>query len=159
MLGTPADAHPCTREADDLTSQEEEEAEVERQMEWGGGVKQAKDKAKALEDMRRERAKPFARSRNDPELDSMMRDRVRFGDPMAHLVGHKCLRTGAMSARMSLTRPMYVWQVKRKEAVIQEDEEDEDEQYNLLGFKVPKAVPAHRQEEAADACLNPNPSP
>ena len=91
-------------------------------MEWGGGVRQAKEKDKALEEMKAERAKPFARSRNDPELDLMMRDRVRFGDPMAHLVK------------------------KREPYVDVEEEEEEGDQYNLLGFKVPKAIPAHRYD-------------
>lgn len=31
-------------------------------------------------------SKPFARGRDDDELDSMLKERTRFGDPMAHLV-------------------------------------------------------------------------
>ena len=101
-------------------------------MEWGGGVRQAKEKEKALEEMKAERAKPFARSRNDPELDHMMRDRVRFGDPMAHLV-------------------------KKRQPYLDEEEEEEEEgqQYNLLGFKVPKAIPAHRYDLLLVASMMP----
>ena len=39
--------------------------------------------------MRTEAGKPFARTADDPELDASLRERARFGDPMAHLARRK----------------------------------------------------------------------
>lgn len=39
--------------------------------------------------MRQEAAKPFARSADDADIDRAFRDRVRFGDPMAHLAARR----------------------------------------------------------------------
>lgn len=39
--------------------------------------------------MRAEAGKPFARTMDDPELDASLRERARFGDPMAHLARRK----------------------------------------------------------------------
>lgn len=47
---------------------------------------QKREAAARSRELEAERSKPFARSKGDPELDAMLRSRVRWGDPMAHLV-------------------------------------------------------------------------
>lgn len=61
----------------------------EQQLEWGGGLKQRVDAAERGAAMAAEASKPFARSRDDAELDAMHRRRSRWGDPMAGLVKAK----------------------------------------------------------------------
>ena len=41
------------------------------------------------EEMQREAAKPFARTADDVDIDRAYRERVRFGDPMAHLAAKR----------------------------------------------------------------------
>lgn len=41
------------------------------------------------EELALERSKPFARSRDDPELDRMMKERLRWDDPMAKMIKKK----------------------------------------------------------------------
>lgn len=57
----------------------------EQQLEWGGGLKQRVDAAERGAAMAAEASKPFARSRDDAELDAMHRRRSRWGDPMVGL--------------------------------------------------------------------------
>lgn len=52
-------------------------------------LSQIQDAEEREREMEREAAKPFARSKDDAELDALYRERVRFGDPMAHLVKKK----------------------------------------------------------------------
>ena len=54
----------------------------EAQLEWGGGLKQRVAAAERVAAMAAEAAKPFARSADDAELDTMHRRRTRWGDPM-----------------------------------------------------------------------------
>ena len=54
----------------------------EQQLDWGGGLKQRVDAQERVAAMAAEASKPFARSRDDAELDSMHRRRSRWGDPM-----------------------------------------------------------------------------
>jgi pre-mRNA-splicing factor CWC26 len=58
----------------------------EIKLEWGKGLAQKREAEARLQELELEKDKPFARTRDDPELDQMMKERVRFGDPMAHLV-------------------------------------------------------------------------
>lgn len=58
----------------------------EAQLEWGGGLKQRVEATERAAAMAAEAAKPFARSADDVELDTMHRRRTRWGDPMAGLV-------------------------------------------------------------------------
>ncbi|OAY68949.1 BUD protein [Ananas comosus] len=61
----------------------------EVKLEWGKGLAQKREaEARALE-LEIEKDKPFARSRDDPDLDKMLKERIRWGDPMAHLVKRK----------------------------------------------------------------------
>lgn len=75
-----------------LKSQEKkEEKPKEIKLEWGKGLAQKREAEAKLEELEREKEKPFARSRDDPELDKMLKERLRWGDPMAHLVKKKQL--------------------------------------------------------------------
>lgn len=69
--------------------QKVEEKPKEIKLEWGKGLAQKREAEARLQELEREKDKPFARSRDDPELDEMLKDRVRWGDPMAHLVKRK----------------------------------------------------------------------
>ncbi|EPS73826.1 hypothetical protein M569_00932 [Genlisea aurea] len=61
----------------------------EVKLEWGKGLAQKREAEARLQDMESEKNKPFARTRDDPDLDKMLKERVRWGDPMAHLVRKK----------------------------------------------------------------------
>lgn len=63
-----------------------EEKPKEIKLEWGKGLAQKREAEAELKELELEKDRPFARTRNDAELDSMLRDRLRWGDPMAHLV-------------------------------------------------------------------------
>lgn len=60
----------------------------ESQLAWGGGLKQQMDREKEEQRMREEAALPFVRG-HDARLDAEQRERLRWGDPMAHLVKKK----------------------------------------------------------------------
>ncbi|KAL3626322.1 hypothetical protein CASFOL_029871 [Castilleja foliolosa] len=78
-----------------LKSQKKEgkkdEKPKEIKLEWGKGLAQKREAEARLQEIEVEKNKPFARSRDDPDLDSMLKERVRWGDPMAHLVKKKHL--------------------------------------------------------------------
>jgi len=63
----------------------EEGRQQEEEYEWGTGVaqKKIKEERKAYEEQQKD--KPFARLPDDADLDSMYKDILRWGDPMAHL--------------------------------------------------------------------------
>ncbi|CAN4109875.1 unnamed protein product [Withania somnifera] len=65
---------------------EEKEKPKEIKLEWGKGLAQKREMEARLQEIESEKDKPFARSRDDPELDIMLKERIRWGDPMAHLV-------------------------------------------------------------------------
>eukprot|EP00884_Botryococcus_braunii_P001158 jgi/Botrbrau1/11042/Bobra.92_2s0013.2 len=56
---------------------------------WGAGLKQIRDAEERQREIEQEAARPFARSKDDKDLDALYRQQVRFGDPMAHLVRRK----------------------------------------------------------------------
>ncbi|KAJ4836393.1 hypothetical protein Tsubulata_021514 [Turnera subulata] len=66
-----------------------EEKPKEIKLEWGQGLAQKREAEARLQELEVEKEKPFARTRDDPELDKMLKDRLRWGDPMAHLVKKK----------------------------------------------------------------------
>nr|GMC96226.1 BUD13 homolog [Ipomoea batatas] len=74
-----------------LQSQKKKEKEKPKEikLEWGKGLAQKREMEARLQELESEKEKPFARSRDDPELDNMLKDRLRWGDPMAHLVKKK----------------------------------------------------------------------
>ncbi|KAK9840453.1 hypothetical protein WJX74_010068 [Apatococcus lobatus] len=86
--------------------------------EWGTGLAQQKAAQEAAEAMRQQAAQPFARTRED--LDSQLKDRTRFGDPMAHLVKKR--------------------QAEPPAPVIPEHVQ---QQMAKSGFVIPQAVPGH----------------
>lgn len=69
--------------------QKKDEKPKEIKLEWGKGLAQKREAEERQQELELEKAKPFARTRDDPDLDNMLKDRVRWGDPMAHLVKKK----------------------------------------------------------------------
>ncbi|KAG7593613.1 Bud13 [Arabidopsis thaliana x Arabidopsis arenosa] len=90
----------------------------EIKLEWGKGLAQKREAEARLQELELEKEKPFARTRDDPELDQMLKERVRFGDPMAHLV-----------------------KKKRHEATLVDL--GDDEEMKKSGFIIPQSVPKH----------------
>ncbi|XP_020553719.1 BUD13 homolog [Sesamum indicum] len=68
-----------------------EEKPKEIKLEWGKGLAQKREAEARLQEIEKEKYKPFARGRDDPDLDAMLKERLRWGDPMAHLVKKKHL--------------------------------------------------------------------
>ncbi|XP_020536016.1 BUD13 homolog isoform X2 [Jatropha curcas] len=68
------------------SKQKVEEKPKEKKLEWGKGLAQKREAEVRLQELELEKEKPFARTRDDPELDKMLKERLRWGDPMAHLV-------------------------------------------------------------------------
>lgn len=56
---------------------------------WGKGLKQQRDALELRDAEQAEVGKPFASYRDDPDRDREMRQALRWGDPMAHLVKNK----------------------------------------------------------------------
>ncbi|TKY63921.1 BUD13-like protein [Spatholobus suberectus] len=71
------------------SKQKVEEKPKEKEIEWGKGIAQKREAEARLKELELEKEKPFARTRDDPELDKMLKERLRWGDPMAHLVKKK----------------------------------------------------------------------
>ena len=92
----------------------------ESQLAWGGGLAQRAEREAAAVRMREEAAKPFARG-PDPELDSQQRERLRWGDPMAHLVKRRQPELDAPASLVGVHQ----------------------EALKKSGFVIPLEVPAH----------------
>ena len=72
---------------EELLRQQQGEVKPEvKPLEWGKGLAQKREVEEQKAEYDAEKSKPFARSRDDPELDKLMKGRLRWGDPMAHLV-------------------------------------------------------------------------
>ncbi|XP_061373531.1 uncharacterized protein LOC133315874 [Gastrolobium bilobum] len=71
------------------SKQKVEEKPKEKEIEWGKGLAQKREAEARLKEIELEKEKPFARTRDDPELDKMLKERIRWGDPMANLVKKK----------------------------------------------------------------------
>ncbi|OMO62553.1 Bud13 [Corchorus olitorius] len=52
---------------------------------WGKGLAQKREAEAKLQEL----DKPFARTRDDPNLDNMLKQKLRFGDPMAQYLANK----------------------------------------------------------------------
>ncbi|KAL8498755.1 hypothetical protein ACS0TY_021907 [Phlomoides rotata] len=63
----------------------------EKKLEWGKGLAQKRNFEARMQEMEAEKDRPFARSRDDPDLNAMLKERVRWGDPMADLIKKKHL--------------------------------------------------------------------
>uniref|UniRef100_A0A8C7ZRV8 BUD13 homolog n=1 Tax=Oryzias sinensis TaxID=183150 RepID=A0A8C7ZRV8_9TELE len=81
----------------DLTSEREEQkrkagekaAKDEKYAQWGKGLAQSQMEQQKLEDALLEAQKPLARHRDDEDLDRMLREQERDGDPMAAMLRRK----------------------------------------------------------------------
>ncbi|KAK7827348.1 bud13 like protein [Quercus suber] len=85
------------------------------------GLAQKREAEARLQELESEKDKPFARTRDDPELDKMLRERIRDVDPMAHLVK--------------------AMQKKRPELVL--PNLGDNEKMKESGFVVPQDIPDH----------------
>lgn len=72
----------------------------EAQLEWGGGLKQRVEASERAAAMAAEAAKPFARTADDVELDTMHRRRTRWGDPMVRWRAWGLLLGGAVGGQV-----------------------------------------------------------
>ncbi|KAA0720073.1 BUD13 -like protein [Triplophysa tibetana] len=81
-------------ERDELRRKAGEKAEKdENYAQWGRGVAQGEMQQQNLEDAIREVQKPLARHIDDEDLDRMLREKEREGDPMAAMLRKKKERT------------------------------------------------------------------
>ncbi|RVX00266.1 Pentatricopeptide repeat-containing protein [Vitis vinifera] len=90
----------------------------EKKLEWGKGLAQKREAETKQQELELEKDKPFARTRDDPELDKILKDRVRWGDPMAHLV-------------------------KRKNSELILPDLGDGEKMKESGFIIPQEIPSH----------------
>eukprot|EP00850_Spirogloea_muscicola_P004832 SM000021S06465 [mRNA] locus=s21:506858:508728:+ [translate_table: standard] len=98
--------------------QEGQKAKEPEPLVWGKGLAQQRQAAREQEEMESAANEPFATYRDDPKLDKMLKERIRFGDPMAHLVKSK----GAEELLEDMSKD---------EAMLQS------------GFAVPQDIPPH----------------
>jgi len=103
---------------EEMRKSKESEKPKEIHIEWGKGLAQKREAEARLKELEAEKSKPFARTRDDPELDSMLKNRIRWGDPMAHLV-------------------------KRKDPEFLLEDFGDDEKMKESGFIVPQNIPSH----------------
>ncbi|XP_021305715.1 BUD13 homolog isoform X2 [Sorghum bicolor] len=103
---------------EEMRKAKEPEKPKEIHIEWGKGLVQKREAEARLKEIEAEKKKPFARTRDDPELDNMLKERIRWGDPMAHLV-------------------------KRKDPEFILEDLGDDEKMKESGFIVPQNVPPH----------------
>lgn len=101
-----------------MKSQKGEEKPKEIKLEWGKGLAQKREAEERQIELELEKDKPFARTRDDPELDQMLKERVRWGDPMAHLV-------------------------KKKHSEVVLPDLGDNEKMTESGFIVPQEIPNH----------------
>ncbi|XP_072885934.1 BUD13 homolog [Hemitrygon akajei] len=69
--------------------EEEKAAKLEKYAQWGKGVAQKEQQKQNIEDALYEMQKPLARHIDDEDLDRLLRERERDGDPMAGLIRKK----------------------------------------------------------------------
>ncbi|XP_077235222.1 pre-mRNA-splicing factor of RES complex protein [Tasmannia lanceolata] len=113
-----------------LKLQQGEEKPKEKPLEWGKGLAQKREAEAREHELQLEKDKPFARTRDDPELDQMLKERVRWGDPMAHLV-------------------------KRKHSDLILDDLGDNDKMKESGFVIPQAIPMHSWlKRGIDASFN-----
>ncbi|CAN6223650.1 unnamed protein product [Urochloa humidicola] len=103
---------------EEMRKAKESEKPKEIHIEWGTGLAQKREAEARLKELEAEKSKPFARTRDDPELDAMLKNRLRWGDPMAHLV-------------------------KRKDPEFLLEDLGDDEKMKESGFIVPQNIPSH----------------
>ncbi|XP_076025254.1 BUD13 homolog [Genypterus blacodes] len=97
----------------DLESEREEQkrkagekaAKDEKYAQWGRGLAQGQMQQQKLEDAVHEAQKPLARHRDDEDLDRMLREQEREGDPMAAMLRRKKDRSS--KAQGGKVKPQY----------------------------------------------------
>ncbi|KAK3014830.1 hypothetical protein RJ639_008306 [Escallonia herrerae] len=104
--------------AAEAQKKEAKEKPKEIKVEWGKGLAQKREAEARQQELELEKAKPFARTRDDPDLDKMLKERVRWGDPMAHLV-------------------------KRRHSEMVLPDLGDDEKMKESGFIIPQGIPNH----------------
>ncbi|XP_062511492.1 BUD13 homolog [Corticium candelabrum] len=67
-------------------AEEEQARHEEKYKRWGKGIAQQQMKEQEVEDMIHEMNKPLARYKDDEDLDKMLREKERSGDPMLEFV-------------------------------------------------------------------------
>ncbi|KAF6135609.1 hypothetical protein GIB67_015462 [Kingdonia uniflora] len=143
---TGRDAKPIYRDKEgkrttkeELQKSQGEEKPKEKKLEWGQGLAQKREVEAREQELELEKDKPFARTRgfpidllriveeglsgkfhfrDDPELENMLKERVRWGDPMAHLV-------------------------KRKHSELLLEDLGDNEKMKESGFNIPQEIPFH----------------
>ncbi|KAK4344296.1 hypothetical protein RND71_037390 [Anisodus tanguticus] len=103
--------------------EEEKEKLKEIKLEWRKGLAQKRELESRFQELESEKDKPFARNRDDPELERMLKERLRWGDPMAHLV-----------------KILYVAE-KQGETVL--PDLGANEKMKESGFMIPQEIPCH----------------
>ncbi|CAN6215237.1 unnamed protein product [Urochloa humidicola] len=103
---------------EEMRKAKESDKPKEIHIEWGTGLAQKREAEARLKELEAEKSKPFARTRDDPELDAMLKNRLRWGDPMAHLV-------------------------KQKDPEFLLEDLGDDEKMKESGFIVPQNIPSH----------------
>ncbi|KAM7260228.1 hypothetical protein ACFE04_015969 [Oxalis oulophora] len=83
------DGNRISKEEYSKLKEKRKEKPKEIKLEWGKGLVQKREAEAKMQQLEFEKENPFARTRDDPDLDRMMKDRLRWGDPMAHLVEKK----------------------------------------------------------------------
>ncbi|XP_076900577.1 uncharacterized protein LOC143554772 isoform X1 [Bidens hawaiensis] len=108
--------------------QKKDEKPKEIKLEWGKGLAQKREAEARLKELELEKAKPFARTRDDDDLNDIQKNAIRWGDPMAHLV-------------------------KKKQSEVVLPDIGDNERMKESGFIIPQHVPNHswlkRRLEAA----------
>lgn len=74
-----------------------------REMEWGRGKVQRREREEELKRAREERDRPFARYADDPEVNRRLKERTRWDDPAARYLAQE--EKG--KSKPTLTMPVY----------------------------------------------------
>ncbi|XP_060941897.1 BUD13 homolog [Limanda limanda] len=83
----------------------EKAAKDEKYAQWGRGLAQGQMHQQKLEDALHESEKPLARHSDDKDLDRMLREQERDGDPMAAMLRRKKVRSSNMPAKPQYKGP------------------------------------------------------
>ncbi|KAJ3338294.1 bud site selection protein [Gonapodya sp. JEL0774] len=89
--------NPALEKAETLERQRKEEAELERQMQWGRGLAQMREAENRAKQLSGGGALPMARYADDRDMNEAMKVVDRWGDPMAGMVRKK----------VKVNRPVY----------------------------------------------------
>ena len=79
----------AAQRAEALALERQKEAEEEARMEWGKGLKQNRDAQALAERLAKEEAAPLAVYADDKERNRELKEKDRWGDPMARLLAKK----------------------------------------------------------------------